>query len=46
MTVNERFFVYELMDEFEKALINDQDKANKTLELLGVDNPSIDKIIT
>ncbi|MFD2967751.1 hypothetical protein [Sphingobacterium bambusae] len=43
MTVNERLYVCGLMDEFENALI--KDKAKKILELLGVDKPSIDKIV-
>jgi len=46
MTVNERLFVCGLMDEFDKALINDKNKAIKILELLRVDNPSIEKIVT
>lgn len=45
MTVNERLFVCGLMDEFEKALIKDKIKAKKILELLGVDNSSIEKIV-
>jgi len=46
MTVNERLFACGLMDEFDKALINDKNKARKILELLRVDNPSIEKILT
>lgn len=46
MTVNERLFVCGLMDEFDKSIINDKDKAKKILELLGVDNISIEKIVT
>jgi hypothetical protein len=46
MTVNERLFVCGLMDEFDKAMIGDKDKAKKILELLGVDKTSIEKIVT
>ena len=46
MTVNERLYVCGLMDEFDKALILDKDKAKKILELLGVDKPSIEIIVT
>ncbi|RNL51331.1 hypothetical protein [Pedobacter jejuensis] len=45
MTVNERLYVCGLMDEFDKALIVDKNKAKKILELLGVDKPSIEKIV-
>ena len=45
MTVNERLYVCGLMDEFDKALILNKDKAKKILDLLGVDKPSIDKIV-
>ena len=45
MTVNERLYVCGLMDEFDKALIADKTKAKKILELLGVDKPSIEKIV-
>ncbi len=45
MTVNERFFACGLMDEFDYALINDKNKVRKILELLRVDNPSIEKIL-
>lgn len=45
MTVNERLYVCGLMNEFDKAIILDKDKAKKILELLGVDKPSIDKIV-
>jgi hypothetical protein len=45
MTGNERLFVSGLMDEFDKALKNDKDKARLILELLGFDKPSIDKIV-
>lgn len=46
MTVNERLYVCGLMDEFDKAIIVDKNKAKKILELLGVDKPSIEKIVT
>ncbi len=45
MTVNERLFVCGLIDEFDKALIVDKNKAKKILELLGVDKLSIKKIV-
>ncbi len=45
MTVNERLFVCGLMNEFDKALINDKTKARRILELLGIDRPSIDQIV-
>jgi hypothetical protein len=45
MTVNERIYVCGLMNEFDKALIGNKDKAKKILELLGVDKPSIEKIV-
>jgi hypothetical protein len=45
MTVNERLYVSGLMNEFDKALIIDREKAKKILELLGVDKPSIEKIV-
>ena len=45
MTGNERLFVSGLMDEFDKALKNDKDKARLILELLGFDKFSIEKII-
>jgi hypothetical protein len=45
MTVNERLYFCGLIDEFDKALIADKDKAKKILELLGVDKPSIEKIV-
>lgn len=46
MTVNERLFVCGLLDEFDKALLDDKTKAKRILELLGVDKPSIEKIVT
>ena len=45
MTVNERLYVCGLIDEFDKAQIDNKDKAKKILELLGVDKPSIEKIV-
>lgn len=45
MTVNERLYVCGLMNEFDKALTLDKEKAKKILELLLVDKPSIDKIV-
>lgn len=45
MTVNERLYVCGLMDEFDKAQIADKNKAKKISELLGVDKPSIEKIV-
>ncbi len=45
MTVNERLYVCGLIDEFDKAKIDNKDKAKKILELLGVDKPSIEKIV-
>ncbi len=45
MTVNERLFTCGLMDEFDKALIKDKNKARKILEHLRVDNSSIEKIL-
>lgn len=45
MTVNERLFVCGLMDEFDKAIIHDKEKAKKILELLGVDEYSIQQIV-
>lgn len=45
MTVNERLFESGLMDEFDKAKWNDKAKAIRILELLGVDQPSINKIV-
>ena len=45
MTVNERLYACGLIDEFDKAQIDDKDKAKKILKLLGVDKPSIEKIV-
>lgn len=38
MTVNERLYVCGLMDEFDKAIIVDKNKAKKILELLALTN--------
>lgn len=45
MTVNERLFASGLFNEFDKAKINNRDKAEFILELLQVDKTSIDKIL-
>jgi len=45
MTINERLFACGLMDEFDKARVDDKAKAKRILELLGVDKPSIEKIV-
>lgn len=45
MTVNERLFLSGLMDEFDDAKINNKEHAKKILELLGVDEPSINLIV-
>ena len=45
MTVNERLFVSGLLDEFDKAIVSDKDKAKRILELLNVDKLSIEKIV-
>jgi hypothetical protein len=45
MSVNERLFSSGLMDEFDKAKKTDKNKAERILEMLQIDNPSIDKII-
>ncbi|MDO9261668.1 MAG: hypothetical protein Q7U08_06985 [Flavobacteriaceae bacterium] len=45
MTVNERLYVCGLMDEFDKSMKSDKHKAEKILELLGVDKQSIEKIV-
>ncbi len=46
MTVNERLVVCGLMDEFDSAFVNNKDKAKKILLLLGVDQSSIEKIMS
>jgi hypothetical protein len=46
MTVNERLYVCGVMDEYDKALIHDKGKAKRILELLGVDQPSIELILS
>ena len=45
MTVNEKLYVCGIMDEFDKAKIENKEKARKILELLGVDKLSIEKIV-
>lgn len=45
MTINERLFVSGLMYEFDRVLVRDKDKARRILELLGVDTPSIERIM-
>lgn len=46
MTVNERLYVSGLMDEFDRIKKTDKAKARRILELLQVDKPSIEKIIS
>ena len=46
MTVNERLYVCGLMDEFDKSLHSNNEKARKILELLSVDKISIEKIVS
>lgn len=45
MTVNERLFVSGLMDKYDKLKWSDKPKAKRILELLGVDEPSVNKIV-
>ncbi len=45
MTVNERLYICNLMDEFNKVLHSDKEKARKILELLRVNKISIEKIV-
>ena len=45
MTVNERLFEAGLMNVFDEAKKNDKDKAKCILRWLGVDEPSISKIV-
>ena len=45
MTVNERLFNTGLMDEFDFAKKYNKPKARRILQLIGVDEPSIDKIL-
>ena len=45
MTVNERLFASGLFSEFDKAKINDKDKAEFILEQLQVEKTSIEKIL-
>lgn len=46
MTVNGRLVVCGLMDEFDSAVIHNKDKARQILRLLGVDECSIEKIMS
>jgi hypothetical protein len=46
MTVNERLFASGLMDEFDKAKLNDKRRAREILTLLDVDKASIEKIVS
>jgi len=46
MTVNERLFASGLMDEFEKAKLQDKKRAREILTLLDVDKASIEKIVS
>ena len=45
MTVNERLYVTGLMNEFDKSLKSDKERAKRILELLQVDKVSVDAII-
>lgn len=45
MTANERLHLSGLMNKFDNALKSNQEKARRILELLQIDNPSIEKII-
>ena len=45
MTVNERLIACGLMEEFDSSLVNDKNKARRILQLLKVDNSSIEKIV-
>lgn len=45
MTVNERLFASDLMDEFDKAKRHDKRRAREILTLLDVDKASIEKIV-
>ena len=46
MTVNERLFACGLINEFDKAIKTDKEKAKRILELIQVDKNSIDNIIS
>ena len=46
MTVNERLYMTGLFDEFDNSCKYDKEKAKTILKLLGVDQDSIDKIVT
>lgn len=45
MTINERLYLTELMDTFDKAKRDNKDFARFILEVIGVDKPSIDNIL-
>lgn len=45
MTVNERLFATELIEEFDLARLHDKRRAREILSLLRVDNASIEKIV-
>lgn len=45
MTTNERLYLTGLMDTFDKAKRRDKKLAQFILESIGVDKPSIDKIL-
>ena len=46
MTINERLYLTGLIDEFDKAKSDDKVKARKISELLKVDTPSMNKILS
>ena len=46
MTVNERLFACGLINEFDKVIKTDKEKAKRILELIQVDKNSIDNIIS
>lgn len=45
MTVNERLYISGLINEFDRCMIADKEKARRILELLQVDEASINKIV-
>ena len=46
MTVNERLYMTGLFNEFDNSCKHDKEKAKIILKLLGVDQNSIDEIVT
>jgi len=44
-TVNERLWICNLMEEFDSAKVKDKIKARRILELLRVDNESIERML-